>query len=38
MNIVIDPIHAFYIEGAIMLLIVVLLVYPTLLERSKKKR
>lgn len=37
MNVVIDPMSAFYIVGAIMLLVVVLLAYPTILERSKKK-
>ncbi len=38
MNIVIGPLEAFYITGAIAILIVVLLAYPTILERSKKKK
>lgn len=37
MNIVIGPLEAFYISGSIMLLIVVLIAYPTILERSRKK-
>lgn len=36
MNIVIGPLEAFYIVGAIVLLIVVLLAYPTI--RSSKRR
>jgi hypothetical protein len=38
MNIIIGPLEAFYIVGAIVLLIAILLVYPTILERSKKRR
>lgn len=37
MNVVIGPLEAFYIVGAISILIVVLIAYPTILERSKKK-
>lgn len=38
MNVVIGPLEAFYIVGAIGMLIVVLLAYPTILERSKKRK
>ena len=38
MNIIIGPLEAFYITGAIAILIVLLLAYPTLLERSKRKK
>ena len=38
MNIVIGPLEAFYIVGAILLLVVVLMALPTILERSKKKK
>lgn len=35
MKIVIGPLEAFYIVGAISLLIIVLLAYPTLRSKSK---
>ncbi len=38
MNIVIGPQEAFYMVGAILLLIVVLIAYPTILENTRKKR
>lgn len=34
MNIVIDPLSAFYINVALMLIIVLLIAYPTLLQRA----
>lgn len=37
MNIIIGAQEGFYIVGAIMLLIVVLLALPTMLEQSRKK-
>lgn len=37
MNILIGPQEAFYIVGAIVLLVIVLLAYPTILENSKRK-
>jgi len=37
MNIVIGPLEAFYIAGSIFLLAIVLISYPTLIERSRKK-
>lgn len=36
MNIVIGPLEAFYIAGSIFLLVIVIVTYPTLRERSKK--
>ena len=36
MNITIGPLEAFYISGAIVLLIIVLIAYPTLRHRSGK--
>ncbi|KKS97760.1 MAG: hypothetical protein UV73_C0005G0037 [Candidatus Gottesmanbacteria bacterium GW2011_GWA2_43_14] len=38
MNIQIDPLSAFYIAGAIMLLAIAILVYPTLKEKSDKSK
>ncbi len=35
MNIVIGPLEAFYIVGAIVLLVLALITYPTLVERTK---
>lgn len=37
MNIIIGPLEAFYIAGAIMLLAIAILVYPTLRKRSQGK-
>jgi hypothetical protein len=37
MNIVINPLDAFYITGAIILLALAILLYPTIKERSQKK-
>ena len=36
MTIVINPLDAFYIAGAILLLAVAIIAYPTLRKRSKK--
>ncbi len=38
MNIVIGPLEAFYIAGAIFLLAIAIFIYPTLKERSGSKR
>lgn len=37
MNITIGPLEAFYIAGAIALLAVALIAYPTLISNSKKR-
>lgn len=37
MNITIGPLEAFYISGAIALLAVAIVVFPTLWENSRKK-
>ncbi len=37
MNIYIDPLSAFYVSGAIALLAVAIIVYPTLRYGAKKK-
>ncbi len=38
MNITIGTLEAFYISGSIILLAVAILVYPTLKNRTKRKR
>ena len=38
MNIIIGPMEAFQIVGAIVLVIALLLAYPTILEHSRSKR
>lgn len=38
MSIIIGPLETFYIVGALVLLAIVLIAYPTLRERSKKKK
>lgn len=38
MNIVIGPYEAFYIVGAIMLLVIAIIVYPTLSEQERSRR
>lgn len=35
MNIIINPLDAFYIGGAILLLVIVLIAYPTLHKRAR---
>lgn len=37
MNITIDPLQAFYLTGAILILALAIILYPTLKDRSKKK-
>ncbi len=37
MSIYVDPLMAFYIGGAILLLVIVLIALPTLLDQLKKK-
>ena len=37
MNILIDPLSAFYLSGAIMLLAIAIIAYPTLWENAKRK-
>lgn len=38
MNITIGPLEAFYIAGAIALLAVAIIAFPTLLKRSKRRK
>lgn len=38
MKIVIDPLDAFYIYGGIILLILLLIAYPTILRGPRKKK
>lgn len=38
MNIVISPLDAFYIAGAILLLAITIVAYPTLREKSESKK
>lgn len=38
MNIVIGPLEAFYIAGAILLLAIAIVAYPTLKENSEKSK
>lgn len=37
MNIIIGPLEAFYIAGAILLLAIAILVYPTLNDKKRKR-
>jgi len=38
MNITVDPLAMFYLAGAIAMLAFAIVVYPTLRERSKKRK